>query len=54
MLERGDGRVLDELLGEVPVVEDSDERGGQPPALLAQDLIESNVDLRPIRHRGAG
>ena len=44
VLERGDGRLLDELLGKVPVAQDADQRGDQSGALLTQDRVEGNVD----------
>ena len=53
MLERGDRRVLDELLGQVPVAEDADEGGGQAAALVAQDLGEPRVDDRSVNHNDA-
>ena len=50
VLERADERVLRDLLGRIPVVEDPDEPGDQPPALLADDVGEAPLDLGTIRH----
>ena len=52
VLERAHGRVLHELLGEVPVAEDAHERPGQAPALVAQDLGQARIDGGAVgRHR---
>jgi hypothetical protein len=40
VLERRDERVLDQLLGKVPITERADQGGGQPPMLLAKDPLE--------------
>lgn len=40
MLEGRNERVLDELLGEVPIAERADQGGGEPPGLLAKDPLE--------------
>lgn len=53
MLERGDGRVLDELLRQVPVAEDPDEGGGQPAALVTQDVGQSLGYRTTIIRHGA-
>ena len=50
VLERRHRRVLDQLLREVPVAEDPDERRRQPAALLAQDGTEPLVDVSSLRH----
>jgi hypothetical protein len=52
VLERAHRRVLDELLGQVPIAEDAHQRAGQPAALVAQDLGQTLVDGGAVdRHR---
>ena len=42
-LERGDERLLDDLLGEVEVAEDADERRDRPPLLFAEQAVDDLV-----------
>ncbi len=44
MLEGSDRRVLYQLLGQVPVVQDPHQGGDQPCSLLAQDQLERRID----------
>ena len=53
MLEGRDERVLDELLGEVPVAERADQGGGEPPMFLAKDALERLRSYRSKRAEGS-
>ncbi len=50
VLEGGDGGILHQLLGHVPVAEDADERRGQATALVTQDVGKALVDERAVSH----
>ncbi len=49
VLERRDGRLLDQLLGQVPVAQDAHQRRDQASPLLAEDPLQRCVDRVALR-----
>jgi hypothetical protein len=52
VLQRGGERILDGLLGEVPVADGADQRRDRPPEVLAEQAVDG-ARCRPVAQDAA-